>query len=105
METSGFQQFMDRLGELDPSQQKLLSQALTLCGSGEALLRMIDMRFEAAPACGHCSAENPRKWGRASGLKRYRCRTCGRTFNALTGTPMAQLHRREAWLAYAGAMC
>lgn len=40
----------------------------------------------------------------ASGLKRYMCRDCNRTFNALTGTPLAQLHRRDAWLDYARAM-
>ena len=32
--------------------------------------------------------------------KRYMCRDCKRTFNALTGTPLAQLHRRDAWLDY-----
>ncbi len=42
----------------------------------------------------------------ASGLKRFKCKAdgCARTFNALTGTPLAQLHRRDAWLAYAGAL-
>ncbi len=29
---------------------------------------------------------------------------CGRTFNALTGTPLAQLHCRTKWLDYARAM-
>lgn len=32
------------------------------------------------------------------------CKACGRTFNALTGTPMAQLHKRDSWLAYARAL-
>lgn len=31
------------------------------------------------------------------------CKDCGRTFYALTGTPLAQLHRRDAGLAYAKA--
>jgi transposase-like protein len=26
---------------------------------------------------------------------------CGKTFNALTGTPLARLQRRDAWLRYA----
>ena len=37
-------------------------------------------------------------------IKQYKCRDCKRTFNALTGTPLAQLHRRDAWLDYARAM-
>ncbi len=32
------------------------------------------------------------------GLQRYRCCGCGRTFNALTGTPLARLRHRERWL-------
>lgn len=58
------------------------------------------MRFAADPACGHCQSKTFGSWGRASGLRRYSCKAagCGRTFNALTGTPLAQLHRRDAIL-------
>ena len=45
-------------------------------------------------------------WGTASGMRRYKCKSaaCKRTFNALTGTPLAQLHRRDAWMDYARAL-
>ena len=42
--------------------------------------------------------------GRANGLARYRCKSCGRTFNALTKTPMARLRKKERWLDHAQAM-
>jgi transposase-like protein len=32
------------------------------------------------------------------------CRACERTFNALTGTPLAGLRLREKWLDYARAL-
>ena len=38
-----------------------------------------------------------KKWGSANALRRYRCKACKVTFNALTGTPLAQLHKRELW--------
>ena len=57
-----------------------------------------------APVCGHCKSAAFGSWGVASGLRRYKCKCCSRTFNALTGTPLAQLHRREAWLEYARAL-
>ncbi|MCD2519710.1 IS1595 family transposase, partial [Massilia sp. G4R7] len=38
--------------------------------------------------------------GFASGLQRYRCLGCRRSFNALTGTPLARLRKRECWLPY-----
>jgi transposase-like protein len=43
--------------------------------------------------CPHCSGERMARNGSASGLQRYKCRDCGRTFNALTGTPLARLRQ------------
>jgi hypothetical protein len=37
-------------------------------------------------------------------MKRYKCKACERTFNALTGTPLAHLQKREKWLEYARAI-
>ena len=34
-------------------------------------------------------------WGRSDGLLRFRCKACGRTFNALTKTPMAHLRKKR----------
>jgi transposase-like protein len=39
----------------------------------------------------------PEAVGRSRGLARFRCKTCGRTFNALTKTPMAHLRKKERW--------
>ena len=36
----------------------------------------------------------------ANDLQRYRCCACGRTFNDLTGTPLALLRLKAKWLAY-----
>src|SRR5208337_1168380 len=41
--------------------------------------------------CPHCAGRDVVGWGRSSGLARYRCKDCARTFNALTKTPMARL--------------
>jgi transposase-like protein len=35
---------------------------------------------------------------------RFRCKSCGRTFNALTKTPMAHLRKKERWLDHAQSM-
>jgi transposase-like protein len=43
-------------------------------------------------------------WGRSHGLSRFRCKSYGRTFNALTNTPMAHLRKKERWLDHARAM-
>ena len=38
--------------------------------------------------------------GGGRGLRRDQCKSCGKTFNAATGTPLAGLHRKEKWPAF-----
>jgi transposase-like protein len=54
--------------------------------------------------CPHCAGREIVGWGRSHGLLRFRCKSCGRTFNALTKTPMAHLRKKERWLDHARAM-
>ena len=54
--------------------------------------------------CPHCAGREIVGWGRSDGLLRFRCKSCGRTFNALTKTPMAHLRKKEKWLDCARAM-
>ena len=59
--------------------------------------------IEAAAAgrpCPHCACMRLHRSGIASGLQRFRCLDCHRSFNALTGTPLARLRKRECWLPY-----
>ena len=44
------------------------------------------------------------RWGSASGLRRYRCAACRKTFNALTGTSLARLRKKACWLRYGEAL-
>ena len=52
----------------------------------------------ANQGCPHCAGRAIVAWGRSHGLSRFRC---GRTFNALTKTAMAHLHKRERRLDHA----
>ena len=66
-----------------------------------ATLADIDARFQVDPACPHCQSKKLGRWGFANGLRRFKCKSCRVTFNALTGTPLAQLHKRELWVPHA----
>ena len=56
------------------------------------------------PSCPHCQGTRVHRCGQASGLQRWRCLACRRSFNALTGTPLARLRKRELWLPYLGCV-
>jgi len=45
--------------------------------------------------CPHCGEDHVHRWGNDSGKPRYRCTRCRKTFNPLTGTPLAGLHHPE----------
>src|SRR5271165_5884820 len=54
--------------------------------------------------CPHCDCRDVAPWGTASALPRYRCKTCRRTFNALTKTPLARLRMKDKWVMQVEAM-
>jgi transposase-like protein len=64
----------------------------------------LEATFAAAPECPHCQSKRIGRWGSANRLKRYRCKDCKVSFNCLTGTPLAQLHKRELWAGHAQAL-
>ena len=73
-------------------------------GRREDALGTTGVERVAAQGCPHCAGRAIVAWGRSHGLSRFRCKSCGRTFNALTTTPMAHLHKRERWFDHAQAM-
>ena len=93
---------------LAPAQVAALEPAgtapLPLASVAGSTIATIEVRFAGAPQCPHCKSASIKRWGSANALKRYRCKDCKATFNALTGTPLAQLHRRELWDRHAGAL-
>jgi transposase-like protein len=54
----------------------------------------------AGRPCPHCGCARKHRCGQASGLQRFRCLGCRRSHNALTGTPLARLRKKECWLSY-----
>jgi transposase-like protein len=89
--------------EPDPSQNGPSGGAAKRRRRPDALGTSGHERVESR-GCPHCAGREIIAWGRANGLTRFRCKGCGRTFNALTQTPMARLRKRERWLDHARAM-
>jgi transposase-like protein len=82
-------------------------QVLAHLGTGLALDRataIVEDRLAQHLGCPKCQAQHVVRNGQADGLQRYKCRGCGCTFNALTGTPLARLRYRDKWVEQAQAM-
>jgi transposase-like protein len=92
------------LSKLTLGQRKTLSVELAALEMQPVSTNIIENRFSQVTACPHCSGERIVKNGNARGLQRYKCRACGKTFCALTGTPLAGLHMRGKWLGQAEAL-
>ena len=106
MEHRKFQKRLDELvAELTHTQAQKAIAALQQRGDGDEVRRLLDRRLEDDPKCPRCGSKHIEGWGKErNGLKRSRCLDCRRTFNPLTGTPLARLHKKECWLSYAGAL-
>ena len=72
--------------------------------AGEDLLSKVGRGRIGSFGCPHCGGDDVRPWGKAGGKPRYRCASCRKTFNPLTGTPLAGLHHRDRWHDQAQAL-
>jgi len=98
-----FQRLVEQVGQLSSEQREALAKVLAGRGDAGETAALIEARFAQKATCPHCAGEG-QKWGFAAGLRRYRCRACKTSFNALTGTPLAFLKKREKLAAYGQAM-
>lgn len=89
------------LRRLSALQRKLLRQQLEAADSRDVVAEALDQRWARHPGCPHCNSLAVVRNGHADGRQRYKCRSCRRSFNALTGTPLARLRHSDKWLRQA----
>ena len=66
--------------------------------------RLVTDRVSENKSCFHCQSSEVIKHGSSNGNQRYRCKSCGKTFMPLTGTPLNMLHKKSMLLDYAACM-
>lgn len=101
MRTEAFCRWLAQAEALTPVQRERAVEALR---QERPLRNPLADIVDPDPACPHCGHRPCARWGSSHGLPRYRCAACGKTFNALTGTPLARLRHRERWGTYARAL-
>jgi transposase-like protein len=88
-----------KVAELTHAQRQALMRQLAAIEGQTASVGVIEDRMGSV--CPHCGSTRMVRNGHAHGLQRYKCRGCQRSFNALTGTPLARLRQKGKWLAQA----
>lgn len=97
MHNKAFGKLLEQLQKLTFEQTKKVEKYLHTKSSIENLEEITG----EVNHCPHCQSESFHKWGVRSGLQRYRCKACSKTFNALTHTSLARLRHKEVWIDYA----
>ncbi len=93
MQTKQFRAFLTQTEQLTPQQRKqTLEQIQKRCD-----IDSIETVLDSVDGCHHCGSTDLYKWGMNAGIQRYKCKSCNKTFNALTNTPLARLRHKEQW--------
>lgn len=104
MDAARFQRLLCEVAELSARQRGALIKVLRGVDEGAEAIAIAESRRSGDAPCPHCDHEHVQPWGQSNGLQRWRCKSCRRTFNVLTGTPLAGLRKRELWLEHGRAL-
>ncbi|WP_426195981.1 transposase [Massilia sp. DWR3-1-1] len=88
-----FTRLFSRLRAFNTHQRLAVCCFMSALVNGERIAALIDQIARACSACPRCASRQSGRHGFANGLLRYRCSACGKTFNGLTGTPLALRHQ------------
>lgn len=99
MKSEGFSRLLRQVASFTRQQRLQLVDALRPAVGLDQVCEAIESARRQL-CCPSCGGSRHYRHGIVRGLQRYRCRACGRTFSALSGTPLARLRHRARWLEY-----
>lgn len=102
MDSTVYFNFLRRIESLTTEQYKGLRNTLTKYDDKKR--NAITLQKNKQGTCPHCQHNHIINWGVRSDLQRYKCKKCGKTFNQLTGTPLARLKKKGRWLEYSNCL-
>ena len=97
MRSPRFKKWFASLPALNLPQRRQVLDALRPAAGLDQLLGLL-AQCRTERCCPRCASTEWHRHGQANGLQRYRCRECRRTFNDLSGTPLARLRLRDKWI-------
>ncbi|MCT4616033.1 MAG: hypothetical protein N4A49_14310 [Marinifilaceae bacterium] len=100
MKTKSNLNFIQRIESFSPEEFKLLKEKMEFLIYKKRVSYILETPKNELK-CPFCASSKFIAWGRRNDLQRYKCKSCLKTFNSLTNTPLARLRRKGHWLDYA----
>lgn len=100
MEHAIFRAWLSEIDDLTADQRLDLEEVLIGRVPRVAVAAVIEASTGDERRCPHCGNGKSVACGKVDSLQRFRCKHCGKSFNALTGTPLARLRKKECWLDF-----
>lgn len=98
-----FHSYLAEISNLNTRQFRQLEEKIEAIKGQAQSSQILEKKIDEIN-CPHCGSNTVWRWGKRTQLQRYRCKNCRKTFNILTGTPLAHLHKKENWLTYANCL-
>jgi transposase-like protein len=102
MEHTAIKEIFSKVKKLSYPDYRDFKDKLKVIDKKKEVTNLLESNFEVK--CGHCGSDKYTKYGVRYDLQRYKCKTCKKTFNILTSTPLARLRKKGRWLNYATCM-
>lgn len=94
-----FNILVNKVSELNTNQFRILRENVDKRVKSKKVSNILETPFSEIK-CPYCNKDKILKWGIRSDMQRYKCKSCNKTFNSLTHTPLARLRRKGHWLDY-----
>jgi len=104
MEQAQYKQLVASIEGLTQAQLDELRQTLRQRQEADGVQRLLMARMAEQGSCPLCQSTRKYKHGTEFGSQRFRCRDCGKTFTATTGTPFHRLRDKAKLLENAACM-
>ena len=100
IDRKAFLAWLSEVNKLSEEQKVEVGEVLAGRPTGEASVAAVQMGVGEDRTCPHCGTPGAVANGKSRGMQRYLCRSCNRTFGAVTGTSLNGLHRKDLWLTF-----
>ena len=108
MDTKSFTKKLNQITEtllaMTPAQREVVHRSIQASQAEITINEVFQPIFDNSSQCPHCHSSHFNKWGKAGKTQRYYCKSCHKTFNYKTKTPLAKLHKCNVWEEYARCM-